>query len=287
MIVTCEQCTTQFQLDDAKVPARGVRVRCSRCKHAFFVKPHVEAGRAVERAVEHALDDDTAAVRSAHEDLLVGSAGTRGGGVSPLDEAGEESVSPLDEAGEESDWEFNHDPEPAADDIGGPLEVDLSADEARDAVDDLLDAPDIELDAAGDLVPDIGDEVGHDLGNDVDSPLAAADDAPGLASDSGFDLRGEPPTDSLHALGEADVGHDELGPASLDGGPFPAETDELESAAQGPPEFDLFESGSSDAADLEPGPLADADLSDRLQSDGSDPGASSAPGSLPSPKPHP
>jgi predicted Zn finger-like uncharacterized protein len=37
VIVTCERCATQFQLDDSRVPAEGVRVRCSRCKHAFEV----------------------------------------------------------------------------------------------------------------------------------------------------------------------------------------------------------------------------------------------------------
>ena len=38
MIIACERCQTRFQLDDAQIPARGARVRCSRCKHAFFVR---------------------------------------------------------------------------------------------------------------------------------------------------------------------------------------------------------------------------------------------------------
>ncbi|MGH0032227.1 MAG: zinc-ribbon domain-containing protein [Myxococcota bacterium] len=38
MIVTCERCSTQFQLDDARIPETGVRVRCSRCKHAFEIR---------------------------------------------------------------------------------------------------------------------------------------------------------------------------------------------------------------------------------------------------------
>lgn len=37
MIVTCERCTTQFQLDDSRIPPGGVRVRCSRCRHAFEI----------------------------------------------------------------------------------------------------------------------------------------------------------------------------------------------------------------------------------------------------------
>ena len=38
MIVTCQQCATQFYLEDAKVPEAGIRVRCSRCKFAFMVE---------------------------------------------------------------------------------------------------------------------------------------------------------------------------------------------------------------------------------------------------------
>lgn len=56
MIVTCERCDTKFQLDDAKVPPTGARVRCSRCKHAFLVLPADASG---EETV-HALAADAA-----------------------------------------------------------------------------------------------------------------------------------------------------------------------------------------------------------------------------------
>lgn len=39
MILTCERCETRFRLDEGRLPAGGARVRCSRCKHAFFVNP--------------------------------------------------------------------------------------------------------------------------------------------------------------------------------------------------------------------------------------------------------
>jgi predicted Zn finger-like uncharacterized protein len=39
LILTCERCETRFRLDESRLPARGARVRCSRCKHAFFVRP--------------------------------------------------------------------------------------------------------------------------------------------------------------------------------------------------------------------------------------------------------
>jgi predicted Zn finger-like uncharacterized protein len=37
MIIQCEQCSTKFKLDDAKVTAKGVKVRCAKCKHVFTV----------------------------------------------------------------------------------------------------------------------------------------------------------------------------------------------------------------------------------------------------------
>ncbi len=37
MIVICEHCETRFKLDEGRIPAGGARVRCSRCKHAFFL----------------------------------------------------------------------------------------------------------------------------------------------------------------------------------------------------------------------------------------------------------
>jgi predicted Zn finger-like uncharacterized protein len=39
LILTCERCKTRFRLDEKRLPAGGARVRCSRCKHAFFVNP--------------------------------------------------------------------------------------------------------------------------------------------------------------------------------------------------------------------------------------------------------
>ena len=38
MIVECDRCSTQFQLDESKVPARGIRVRCSSCKYSFLLR---------------------------------------------------------------------------------------------------------------------------------------------------------------------------------------------------------------------------------------------------------
>ena len=38
MIVECDSCATRFQLDESRVPLTGIRVRCSNCKKAFFLK---------------------------------------------------------------------------------------------------------------------------------------------------------------------------------------------------------------------------------------------------------
>lgn len=38
MIIQCEQCLTKFKLDDTKVKAKGVRVRCAKCRHVFTVR---------------------------------------------------------------------------------------------------------------------------------------------------------------------------------------------------------------------------------------------------------
>jgi len=46
MIIQCEQCRTKFKLDDSKVPDKGVKVRCARCRHVFSVariQPETEA----------------------------------------------------------------------------------------------------------------------------------------------------------------------------------------------------------------------------------------------------
>src|SRR5664279_597389 len=38
MIIQCDQCNTKFKLDDARVPDKGIKVRCAKCKHVFMVQ---------------------------------------------------------------------------------------------------------------------------------------------------------------------------------------------------------------------------------------------------------
>jgi len=42
MIITCASCLTKFNLDDSRIQAKGIKVRCSRCKHLFYVVPPPE-----------------------------------------------------------------------------------------------------------------------------------------------------------------------------------------------------------------------------------------------------
>jgi predicted Zn finger-like uncharacterized protein len=45
MIIQCEKCQTRFRLDDSRVTDKGVKVRCTKCKHVFRVqKESAEAG---------------------------------------------------------------------------------------------------------------------------------------------------------------------------------------------------------------------------------------------------
>lgn len=56
MIILCEACETRFQLDGRRIPAAGARVRCSKCHHAFFVHPEVEAESSVQGVVADTVE---------------------------------------------------------------------------------------------------------------------------------------------------------------------------------------------------------------------------------------
>lgn len=50
MVIQCDSCQAKFRIDDSKVGAKGVKVRCTKCKNVFVVKPDApppaEAGEA-------------------------------------------------------------------------------------------------------------------------------------------------------------------------------------------------------------------------------------------------
>jgi predicted Zn finger-like uncharacterized protein len=63
MIITCASCLTKFNLDDSRISQKGVKVRCSRCHHVFYVVPPPETKEEVMEGFE--------SFAKFHEDLMV------------------------------------------------------------------------------------------------------------------------------------------------------------------------------------------------------------------------
>jgi predicted Zn finger-like uncharacterized protein len=277
LIITCGECATQFQLDEARVPESGIRVRCSVCKHAFFVgHPDAlddEPYDPVASVVREVLDAQPGPVPEATADLESSDA-LVGPGAAPGD------------AGAES-WEWSDGDRLSDSGERDPRDrFDQSFDAARDAVDDLLGSPwqapkppAAPLEAAGVEAPteqaapatglersSPGDEVpDSDLADDLwDSEPAWSDRESASAGDPADE--GSPPapwplsSDASPSLGaELREGLEE---SPLDAG-F-EDTDELEVAEEGDSiehetlgeALDRFE--SAEESDFDP---FDADLS--------------------------
>ncbi len=62
MIITCASCLTKFNLDDSRIQAKGIKVRCSRCKHLFYVVPPPET--------KEEMIEDAESFAKYHEDLM-------------------------------------------------------------------------------------------------------------------------------------------------------------------------------------------------------------------------
>ena len=52
MIITCASCLTKFNLDDSRIQGKGIKVRCSRCKHLFYVVPPPETKEEIIEGAE-------------------------------------------------------------------------------------------------------------------------------------------------------------------------------------------------------------------------------------------
>jgi predicted Zn finger-like uncharacterized protein len=255
VIVTCEQCSTQFRLDDARVPERGARVRCSRCKHSFFVKPETPAGDAVESAVERALSQEAEprdAVESAAERALGPEARPRDAGetapdLPDLDDAGD--------TGEESDWEFNHEAEAASDapDVA-------RADAAQEAVDDLLGrstparaAPSSGLESLLDSDPDLEQDLAEDsaaVDVSADLEVSASAEVHAASSASSDSIGDGPVEDMFGAAGSFEGLEDpsQIDESAADDSPWDDSGLDLsaETQAEAPPAPDRLEAAQSD-----------------------------------------
>ena len=62
MLITCASCLTKFNLDDSRIPAKGVKVRCSRCNHIFYVVPPPET--------KEEIIEDAESFAKYHEELI-------------------------------------------------------------------------------------------------------------------------------------------------------------------------------------------------------------------------
>jgi predicted Zn finger-like uncharacterized protein len=62
MIITCASCLTKFNLDDSRIEAKGIKVRCSRCKHVFYVVPPPET--------KEEMIEDAKSFAKYHADLM-------------------------------------------------------------------------------------------------------------------------------------------------------------------------------------------------------------------------
>jgi predicted Zn finger-like uncharacterized protein len=275
VIVTCEQCETQFQLDDSKVPEGGIRVRCSRCKYAFFVEsPHRPDSERADDLAREALGRDSVAA--------------------PAASTSRDSSAPGLEDGE-SDWQFNEeiDRAPAPDDskddlaaaqeavddllgstFSGSVDLDTGPDESADPVagseegvepvvgpDDSIDLSPSDLDASIDLG-------GSDLDAGVPSPLM--EDVTGEDLDLSAELPGDPDEIAIdHSNSLEDSGHPappapaEPEGLSLEGSSEPDSPDTLDDPSEQLGSPDDLEELTGDAP---PEPLSGGAPVDRISS---------------------
>jgi predicted Zn finger-like uncharacterized protein len=236
VIVTCEECQTQFRLGDAKVPETGIRVRCSRCKCAFFVEsPHKPAPDQAEDLAREAL------------------------GAEPI--AAAQPPSEASQPDEESDWQFNEDIDPV---LGaGESQNELAA--ARDAVDDLLGgAPAVAADPDPDPVTgataanetsDSGfDLAADDFAGDDDSDFDTIDPVFADAPSSEFEFTDEPEDDPNAVTIDRGVFSESLADPGADSGldldpaPEPEPEPELAGDSGGEPLIDYPDEEASQEA---------------------------------------
>lgn len=108
MIVDCESCRTRFRLDEARIPARGAKVRCSKCKAAFIVKrPDASRDELIDEVVAEATDPGLLRAGAPTEDLFEKS-------DSGSHMLGEPGGSADEDAAAEEKWEFDEPPPPHA-----------------------------------------------------------------------------------------------------------------------------------------------------------------------------
>lgn len=79
MIIQCEKCQTRFRLDDSRVTDKGVKVRCTKCKHVFTVQKKESAAGSFEP--EAAMADLSSAAAESDAPAAEADPAARGGVV--------------------------------------------------------------------------------------------------------------------------------------------------------------------------------------------------------------
>jgi predicted Zn finger-like uncharacterized protein len=97
MIITCASCLTKFNLDDSRIQAKGIKVRCSRCKHIFYVVPPPET--------KEEMIEDAKSFAKYHADLM--EAGEKKAGVPPEARVQKRAVMPEEEEEEKPAFPFS------------------------------------------------------------------------------------------------------------------------------------------------------------------------------------
>ena len=232
MFVSCGNCDTEYELDDAKIPAGGARLRCRNCDHSFVVvPPEVSDLQSADDLAHEAVsiefppDDDPDSEREAAPEEEFDPDGESDWVFNDVVETSEPEVSEeapesaFDQDGEWGDLSLAED---EVDDLLAP--ADAIDGDASAAVDDLLGEIEIadsqpgEIDSAD---SQLGESSG-DLAAGSEFPsksldLGDATDGSGgdLSADSGDSLDDFSNWGSLDQPAETDASAVSAGPQSL------------------------------------------------------------------------
>jgi len=99
MIIICASCLTKYELDDSRISEKGAKVRCSRCKHVFYV--------ALPPETKEEVTENFESFAKYHEELIVKE--PRGVEISFPEEEEERAkeAAPIEGEGEEEKFLFS------------------------------------------------------------------------------------------------------------------------------------------------------------------------------------
>lgn len=251
MIITCEECSTSFNLDESLLKPEGSKVRCSKCRHIFTAFPPGEEDLAepIVPLVDPDIEPD--AESDAEPELI------------SLDEGPEEEM--------DSDLDFGEEDDSPAQDLSGE-DLDFSGMEFDGDFDDSdleMEEEDSELEISTPSDDEANIEISFDdqetvLEIDADGLTLEMEDDSSLTMDFDQDLEMEEEDSDAEEIAPLDVGPEELEfdtediefdePLSMDAGL------DMESPAD-EPELQMEEPDSG-IQELEPDESSDLDSGD-------------------------